>query len=93
MRYTKQELQGMFGRLVRAMNKKVEGVSYDGLGLDYAACYGGYVIVQYGARGSESHPFGCMRRTAKEMYLSMYMTAQALENIKYEQELLSRKAV
>lgn len=79
MRTNKSEVKGMFARLVKAMNKRIDGGSRNGLALDYASCYGGYVIVEYTPDGGESHPFGCTRRTAREMYLSMYMTASALE--------------
>lgn len=87
MKYTKSEVQGMFTRLAKAMGKRIDAGSWNGLGLDYASCYGGYVIVEYGELGSESHPFGCQRRNAKEMYLSMLMATQALEDIRYKQEL------
>jgi hypothetical protein len=83
MRITKSEVKGMFIRLVRAMGKHKD----DGLVLDYVACYGGYVIEELIPSGGVSHPFGCKRRTAKEMYLSMHMTAQALEDIKYKREV------
>jgi len=81
MRTTKAEVRGMFARLVKAMNKRIDGGSRNGLALDYAACYGGYVVVEYTPDGGESHPFGCRRRTAKEMYLSISMTATALEQV------------
>ncbi len=104
MKYTKKEVQGMFSRLVKAMGKDIVGSCYNtptddlvyvkhGLQLDYISCYGGYVIEEVGPEGGCSHPFGCMRRTAKEMYLSMYMATQVLENIKYEQDKLNRKVV
>lgn len=64
----------MFTRLIKAMGK------HDAYGLDYISVYGGYVIVEYGPNGIESHPFGLMRRNAREMYLSMLMASQALEN-------------
>ncbi len=81
MKYTKSEVQVMFGRLAKAMNKRIDAGSWNGLGLDHNSIYGGYVIVEYGENGSESHPFGPVRRNAKEMYLSMHMTTQALEEI------------
>jgi hypothetical protein len=87
MKYTKSEVQGMFTRLAKAMGKPLDS---DGLGLDYAPIYGGYVIVEYGDKGSESHPFGCQRRNAKEMYLSMYMTAQALEGLNRHKEAMNK---
>lgn len=81
MKYTKKEVQGMFNRLAKAMNKKIDGGNYDGLVLDYAPIYGGYVIEELGPDGGCSHPFGSLRRSAREMYLSMYMATQAVEYI------------
>lgn len=75
----------MFGRLAKAMNKRTDGGAKS-LGLDYIACYGGYVIVEYMEDTSESHPLGSLRRSASEMYLSMLMAAQALEDVKHNQE-------
>ncbi len=79
MRYTNKEVQGMFSRLIKAMSKREDRGSYNGLVLDYVACYGGYVIEELCPTGGVSHPFGCLRRSAREMYLSMWMTVQALE--------------
>lgn len=93
MKYTKKEVQGMFNRLAKAMNKIVDGGNYDGLVLDYAPIYGGYVIEQLGPEGGCSHPFGSLRRSAREIYLSMHMTAQALEDIRYRQEQLNKYEV
>jgi hypothetical protein len=91
MRYTKSEVRGMFSRLVRAMNRMENHGSYNGWVLDYAACYGGYVIEELGPEGGCNHPFSSTRRNAREMYLSMLMTAQGLENIKYQQEQAKRE--
>lgn len=93
MRYTKSEVQGMFNRLAKAMNKPVDAGCYNGLCLDYAPIYGGYVIEELGPEGGCSHPFGSLRRSAREMYLSMHMAAQALEDIRYRQELLNKYEV
>lgn len=79
MRYTKKEVKGMFSRLVKAMGQREDGGSWNGLGLDYNSTYGGYTIVEFGELGSEGHPFGALRRNAREMYLSMHMAAIALE--------------
>lgn len=93
MRYTKSDIRGMFSRLVKAMGKKEDGGNYNGLVLDYAPIYGGYVIEELGPEGGCSHPFGCRRRSSREMYLSMHMTAQALENLAWEkQQALSKEA-
>lgn len=93
MRYTKAEIQGMFQRLAKAMNKNIDGGNYNGLVLDYAPIYGGYVIEELGPEGSCSHPFGSLRRSAREMYLSMFMAAQALEDIRYRKELLNKNEI
>lgn len=84
MRYSKSEVNGMFNRLAKAMNRRIDGGSYDGLVLDYVECYGGYVIEELCPTGGISHPFGSNRRNAREMYLSMLMTTQALEDINYK---------
>lgn len=86
MRYTKSEIRGMFSRLVKAMGKVEDGGSYNGLVLDYAPVYGGYVIEKLEQEGGCSHPFGSMRRGAREMYLSMHMAAQALENLSWKKQ-------
>jgi len=76
MKYTKSEVVGMFNRLLKAVGKAKRGWS-----LDYVSVYGGYVIEQQEESGGISHPYGPVRRSAKEMYLSMHMAAQALENL------------
>jgi hypothetical protein len=84
MRYTKCEVKGMFNRLVASI-ERIEGVgSCKRMTLDYVACYGGYVIQELGPDIGCSHRFGCFRRNAREMYLSMWMTCQALEDIAYK---------
>lgn len=92
MKYTKKEVQGMFIRLAKAMNKNIDGGKYNGLVLDYAPVYGGYVIEELGPKGGCHHPFGSLRRSAKEMYLSMHMAAQALEDINYPKQQLKEIA-
>ena len=82
-RVTKQDVKSMFDRLCKAM-KKLNDEKYKELTLDYIACYGGYVIEQACENGGVSNPLGSIRRSAKEMYLSMYMTAQALEDLARE---------
>lgn len=101
MRITKSNVRGMFTRLVKAMGKKegpilindnADGVDHfpGGLMLDYAPIYGGYVIEQEEENGGISNPFGSTRRSAKEMYLSMSMTAQALEDLKYHKKEMNK---
>ena len=93
MRYTKAEIKGMFSRLVKAMGKHEDGGNYNGLVLDYAPVYGGYVIEELGPEGGCSHPFGSLRRNGREMYLSMYMAATALEDLRWKQEQLNKYEV
>lgn len=84
MRYTKLEVTGMFRRLIKAMRER-------DLVLDYSSIYGGYVIEKKDLNGGISHPFGAMRRNAAEMYLSMHMTTQALEEIAYKKQQSDHK--
>jgi hypothetical protein len=89
MRYTKREVQGMFERLAKSMNKTI-GYKPNEWNLDYASIYGGYVIEECGENGSVSHPFSTIRRGKRDMYLSLLMAAQAVEEIRYNQELKSK---
>jgi len=83
MRYTKSEVLGMFKRLIKALSKANPNLDSTKYNLDYVSHYGGYVIEQaMNDSAGIDHPMGCMRRSSKEMYLSMYMTAQALENLR-----------
>ncbi len=91
MRYTKSDIKGMFSRLAKAMGKREDGGSYNGWYLDYAPIYGGYVIEELHPDSGISHPFGCLRRSAREMYLSMYMAANALENLAWEKQQAQSK--
>lgn len=86
MRYTKSEVKGMFSRLCKALGKKED----KWLVLDYIACYGGYVIEELGPNSECSHPYGTIRRSAKEMYLSMWMLVQHLENEAYQKQQLNK---
>lgn len=61
------------------MNKRIDAGSRNGLSLDYVGCYGGYLIVEYTLDGGENHPFGWVRRNAREMYLSIDMANKVLE--------------
>ena len=77
----------MFNRLMKIMNKNISDATQNYYYLDNNTCYGGYVIEEIEANtGSISHPFGSLRRGNKEMYLSMLMTNQALETIKFNQD-------
>lgn len=86
MKYTKKDVSSMFYRLIKVLNK-------DNWQLDYISDYGGYVIEEVLSGGGVSHPFGCLRRSTKEMYLSLYMTVTLAENLKYESEYLTLKSL
>jgi len=86
MRISKAHIAGMFRRLVFAMYKNINGDDCPNLGLDYFPEDGGYIIVEFGINGIERHPFGLVRRSTREMYLSMMMAAEALENIETKEE-------
>lgn len=90
MKYTRKEVKGMFSRLCKALGKKEDAGSYSGWNLDYVACYGGYVIEELGPNGGCSHPYGTVRRSAKEMYLSMWMLAQQIENEAYQKQQMNK---
>lgn len=77
----------MFFRLLNATRTKEKWM------LDYNATYGGYVIEQIEQLSGVSHPLGSRRRSTREMYLSMLMTCQALEDLIYKQELLNKYEV
>ena len=95
MRYTKKDVQGMFERLMKAAGKRQAPIMIDGQpahggwSLDYSSVYGGYVIEEDYEGGGIDHPFGAMRRSSREMYLSMLMTAQMLEDIAYKKTMES----
>jgi hypothetical protein len=85
MRITKEQMRNIFKLLLKEMGKSKDVGNYDGWDLDYAACYGGYMVVQYGPMGSQSLPFGIKRRGAQEMYSAMEMTVRALQ-LKQEEQ-------
>ena len=49
--------------------------------LDHNAAYGGYMITKKKTSGGESCPYGFTRRSAGEMYLSLLMAANVLEEL------------
>ena len=66
MKTTKKELQTYFNIFVQEM-KREQKYSDGGWLLDYATCYGGYVIEQQDGNGCISHPLGIRRRKIAEM--------------------------
>ena len=84
---TRQDVEGMFKRLCRNMNKKI-AESYNDVGawnLEYIACYGGFKVEEIACKsGSICHPLSDRRLTTREMYEALYMTNCAIENFKRE---------
>jgi galactokinase/mevalonate kinase-like predicted kinase len=80
MRITKKELQTYFNIFVQEMNKEQKYTINNNGGwlLDYAACYGGYVIEQQEGNGCISHPLGIRRRSLKDMHLALEFAIEAL---------------
>ncbi len=98
---TKSDLSGMFNRFIIALDHKhgrlyrrngFEDTHYieGGIYLDYNSIYGGYVIVEIGPGGSESHPFGQYRVKTKEMYHALELACKVLEYKRDQQEILNK---
>jgi hypothetical protein len=68
-RYTRKDAENAFERLLTATGNR-RSTSWNDVGgwnLDYAACYGGYVVEEVNnPSGGISQPFGSQRRTARE---------------------------
>lgn len=81
-RTIRAEVVGMFNRLCTAVGYKAYRWK-----LDYAACYGGYVIEDYDENGvMQPHPFGYQRRPGGEMYSALCLACEAVEMMKKEHE-------
>ena len=76
-RTTKADVLGMFGRLVKTVGEKAKGWR-----LDYASCYGGYVIQDVAENGGRENPLGLNRHDAKTMYYIMHHQCMLLEHLK-----------
>ncbi len=79
---TKSMVEAAFARLCKVMGHKV-AESYQDVGawrVDYVGCYGGYVVERIdNSSGGVSHPFGIIRRNAREMYQAMHFAIDAVE--------------
>lgn len=88
MRTTRKQVEGLFEHFCNVLGLR-QATSYDDHGayrLDYAACYGGYVIERIDDESSGvSQPFGETRRTAGEMWSAMHFALRALETQRREQ--------
>lgn len=79
MRVNKQNIKSRFIALCDALGKRV-ATNYKDVGawsLDYARCYGGYIIVEIMEHG-ESHPFGHERVSANELYTMINFALRAI---------------
>lgn len=82
-RITQKDVRVVFARFAKACGRQVAGPD-GGLGgkwsLDYAACYGGWQIVEYVPGGSaETHPLGDRRMSTAEIYHAMHFAIRAME--------------
>lgn len=66
-RYTRKDAEAAFDRLCAATGHRRATAYVGGWSLDYAACYGGFVIEEpTSSGGAITQPFGSRRRTARE---------------------------
>lgn len=76
MRYGRKDAEAAFARLAAATGNRI-ATSWNDVGgwsLDYAACYGGYVVHEVC-----SEPFGSRRRPAREFCDAVWFAIRALE--------------
>ena len=71
MRVTKLQVCRMFEQVCNQLNKK-PGHKVGEWGIDYSGVYGGYLVIEYGDRGCENHPFISKRMKASAMYDFLY---------------------
>jgi hypothetical protein len=79
MRYPKREVQAMFIRFIKKLCPTSE--TQADYFLDYASCYGGYVIEKYRPGEGVSFPFGMARKSGKEMYYALSMACDVLDEL------------
>jgi hypothetical protein len=91
MEYTRRDAERAFERLCDALDRPhgdtwargEDGQFHSLVGvwsLDYAGCYGGYVVEEISnLGGGVSRPLGEMRRTAREFCDAVSFTLRALE--------------
>jgi hypothetical protein len=81
-RYTRKDAERALGRLAVATGHRIAD-SYNDVGgwtLDYASCYGGFVVHEvYNETGGISLPFGHERRTAREFCDAVRFALYAIE--------------
>jgi hypothetical protein len=72
-RYTRSDAVAVFSTFSRIMSDTASNWA-----LDHNATYGGYVIVERNADGSESRPFGNRRRPAGEFCRTLQFAVDAV---------------
>lgn len=81
MRTTKAEVEAVFGRLLTVLGKPRAQRWNDvgGWSLDYAACYGGWVITEVvNMDGGITHPLGEGRLPAREFVRAMHFAIRTV---------------
>jgi len=78
MRITKKILCKKLSFICDILNKPM-GFEKGQWALDYAQCYGGYIVVEYLDNGGEHHPLLNKRLTAQRMDEALEMALRALE--------------
>jgi hypothetical protein len=89
-RITKRDIEAVFSRLAGRCGKHIAGKFDRSLGpdggnggkwsLDYAACYGGWQVIEYIPGGTaETHPLGDRRMNTSEFYHAMHFAMRAME--------------
>jgi hypothetical protein len=83
MSYTETHVAEVFGQLMQ----KLESIGQKTYTYElYKKPYAGYLIRQKIREATFYYPFGTEPRTAKEMYLSLYMACNLLEEVHEQKE-------
>ncbi len=81
-RITRKNVEGLFETLCKAMGKRI-ATDYNDVGawgLEYIACYGGWVIYEITSEGgAQRHPIVDNRNTNREMWEAMRFALRAME--------------
>lgn len=81
-RYTRKDAEACFERLLKVTGHR-HADSWNDVGgwqLDYAGCYGGYVVEEICTPGGGvRHPLGDRRRTAREFCEAVWFAERAIE--------------
>ena len=77
-RITRKMLMNQLGFICDILDKKI-GFQLGNWNLDYAQCYGGYIVVEYMENGGEYHPLLNKRLVAQQMSDALNMALRALE--------------